>query len=105
MEIKTIADLRKVQEHFADQFTKQLETLGKRNPECPEERIGAARVNRECARNGVAAAERRHATLVRRAETELSAHRETVARLEGELDGLNASAKGSGKPARPAKPK
>ena len=106
MEIKSIADLKKVHEHFENLFTKQLDALGKRSPPSAEAGIAATRASLESARNAVAAAERRHATLVKRAATELAQHREMVARLEGELDGLDASAgKGSKKAGRAAKPK
>src|SRR5689334_11144955 len=104
MEIKNITDLQKVHEHFENLFTKQLDALGKRGPQSAEARIAAVRAGLESARNAVAAAERRHATLLKRAETEIAAHRETVARLEGELEGLDVSeSKGSKKSSRAAK--
>jgi len=106
MEIKNIADLHRIHEQFASQFPKQLEALSKGQPPSTEARIAAVRASLESARNAAAAAERKHATLVKRAATELAQHRELVARLEGELDGLDGPAgKGSKQAARAAKPK
>ncbi len=107
MEIKSYADLQKLHAHFESLFTKQLDALGKR-PQSAESLLAAKRAKLESARNEAAAAERRHATLVKRAAAELADHREAVARLERELEAHGASAgkapKGK-KPGRVAKPK
>lgn len=108
MEIKSYADLQKIQAHFESLFTKQLDALGKKQPQSADSLLAARRAKLESARNAVAAAERRHATLVKRAEAELADHRETVARLESELAEHGAQAgkaPRAKKPARVAKPK
>src|SRR6185295_15143194 len=91
MEIKNYAELQKMHEHFESLFRKSLAPPGKKPARVSaESQVTARRAALAAARTVLATAERKHATLVKRAEAEVAALREAVARLEGEAEGNDA---------------
>ena len=105
MEIKSYADLLKIHTFFEELLTRQLAMQEGKQPPSSATLTVVQRADVDTARNCAAAAERRHAVLMRRAVAERAAHNDALARLKGNPahDGVPA-AKGK-KAARAAKPK
>jgi len=105
MEIKSYADLLKIHTFFEELFTKQLAVQDGKQPPSAAALLAVKRADIDSARNAAAAAERRHAALVRRAVAERASQSEMLARLKDKPAHVGESAAVRKKAARPAKPK